>query len=124
MSQIDVRVAGAADPEEELRSLLRWLRADEQTGRALHGELRSLGPTDPEHMGTLLDVITLVVTGGLSAAQLVVSIDQWRAARRSRPRVVLRRGTVEIEVTGAEEATVRAVARLLDEERDDDGGSA
>ncbi|MEV8594100.1 hypothetical protein [Streptomyces sp. NPDC052012] len=124
MSQIDVRVAGVADTEQELRSLLRWLRADEEIGRALHGELRSSAPTDPEHMGNLLDLITLMVSGGLSAAQLVLSIDQWRAARRSRPRVVLRRGSVEIEVVGAEEPTVRAVAALLNEEQDDDGGPA
>lgn len=114
-----MRVAEAADPEEELRSLLRWLRADEQLGRALNGELRSSVPAGPGHMGTLLDLITLGVTGGLSAAQLVLSIDQWRAARRTRPRVVLRRGTTEVEVVGAQEETVRAVAALLREERNE-----
>ncbi|WP_020117476.1 effector-associated constant component EACC1 [Streptomyces canus] len=124
MPQIDVRVAGTADAERELRSLLHWLKADEETGRALHGELRSSGPADPEHMGTLLDLITLVVSGGLSAAQLTLCIDQWRTARRTPPRVILRSGTVEVEVIGAEEGTVRAIAALLNGERDDDGGPA
>ncbi|MFG2729652.1 hypothetical protein [Streptomyces canus] len=124
MPQIDVRVAGAADSEEELRSLLRWLKADEEVGPALHGELRSSEAADREHMGTLLDLASLVVSAGLAAAQLALAIEQWRAARRTPPRVTLRRGQVEIEVTGAGEQTVLAIAAMLDGEQDDDGGPA
>ncbi|MFD9489768.1 hypothetical protein [Streptomyces sp. NPDC059991] len=125
MSKIEIRVRGAADPEAELRSLLRWLHADDEVGRAVHGTLGSSRPPDPEHMGTLLDVMSLVVSGGLGAGQLALSVGQWRSARRTAPAVVMRRGAVEIELNGADPATIaRITALLAGEERSGDGGSA
>ncbi|MEU5437031.1 hypothetical protein AB0G73_27110 [Streptomyces sp. NPDC020719] len=125
MSKIEIRVSGAADPEAELRSLLRWLHVDEAVGHAVHGTLGSSAPADPEHMGTLLDVMSLVVSGGLSAGQLALAVDQWRTARRASPRVLVRRGAVEIEIDGADPATIaRITALLAGEEHSGDGGSA
>nr|WP_223184150.1 hypothetical protein [Streptomyces sp. CBMA152] len=125
VSKIEIRVRGAADPETELRSLLKWLHADDEVRRDVHGTLAGSAPADPEHMGALLDVISLVVSGGLSAGQLVLAVDQWRTARRASPRVVVRRDGVEIEIDGADPATIaRITALLADEERSGDGGSA
>ncbi|MFI1101511.1 hypothetical protein [Streptomyces melanogenes] len=128
MTQIEVRVTGGADPEEELRSLLRWLKADDDIGRGVHGVLASSEPARPDHLGVLLDLISLSVSGGLSAAQLSLAIDQWRAGRRGARRVTLRRGGLEIEVDGADARTVQEIAELLrrtaDEEQGDAGGPA
>lgn len=128
MTQIEVRVTGGADSEEELRSLLRWLKADDGIGRGVHGVLAGSEPARPDHLGVLLDLISLSVSGGLSAAQLSLAIDQWRAGRRGGRRVTLRRGGWEIEVDGADAQTVRDIAELLrepaDEEQGDAGGPA
>ncbi|MCT9092097.1 hypothetical protein N4G70_24940 [Streptomyces sp. ASQP_92] len=122
---IEIRVHGVADTEAELRSLLRWLKADDEIGPRVHGMLGSSAPADPEHMGALLDVISLTVGNGLAAAQFALSIHQWRAARRAPTGVVLRRGGVEIEVHGADPAVLRGVTALLaEEERAGDGGTA
>ncbi|OIJ66728.1 hypothetical protein WN71_016930 [Streptomyces mangrovisoli] len=122
---VEVRVRGSVDPETELRSLLRWLTADEEVGPAVHGTLAASAPARPDHMGTLLDLISLAVGGGLSAAQLALAIDQWRTQRRGSPRVTLRRGDTEIEVDGRDERILRTVAELLEsEEPADDGGAA
>ncbi|MEU9998950.1 hypothetical protein [Streptomyces sp. NPDC050848] len=125
---IQVRVTGTADPEDELRSLLRWLKADDEVGPSAHGVLAGSAPPHPEHMGTLLDIISLTVASGLSATQLAVAIGQWRTTRRRTPDVTLRRGDTEVTVTGADAGTVRALAELMAEpgreERPDDGGTA
>ncbi|MBV2354478.1 hypothetical protein KUM39_08915 [Streptomyces sp. J2-1] len=124
MTSIEIRVPGAADPEAELRSLLRWLTADEETGPRVRGRLAGSAPARPGSLGTYLDIISLVVSGGLSAGQLALAVDQWRAHRRAAPKVTLRRGPVEIEVTGADPEALRTLAELLaDEERPGDGGT-
>ncbi|MFE4862467.1 hypothetical protein [Streptomyces sp. NPDC056670] len=122
---IEIRVHGVADAEAELRSLLRWLKADEEVGLRVHGALGSSEPADPEHMGALIDIISLTVSNGLAAAQFALSIQQWRATRRAPAAVVLRRGGTEVEVVGADPAVLRGVAALLEgEERAGDGGTA
>lgn len=125
VTAIEVRVHDVADPETELRSLLRWLTADEEVGRAVHGRLAGSAPARPDHQGTLIDLISLAVSGGLSAAQLSFAVDQWRTQRRGSPRVTLRRGGLEVEVDGSDEDTLRKVVALLEsEERTGDGGTA
>ena len=125
VTAIEVRVHDVADPETELRSLLRWLTADEEVGRAVHGRLAGSVPPRPDHQGVLVDLISLLVSGGLSAAQLSFAIDQWRAQRRGSPRVTLRWGGLEVEVDAGDEETLRRVTELLEsEERTGDGGTA
>ncbi|MEU6091188.1 hypothetical protein ABZ865_31345 [Streptomyces sp. NPDC047085] len=125
MPPIEVRLTDAAEQESELRSLLRWLKADEDVGRHIHGTLAGSEPARPDHLGTLLDLISLAVGTGLSGAQLTFAIDQWRTHRRSAARVVLRRGDLVVEVDGSDPETVRRVAELLEsEERPGDGGTA
>ncbi|OON82125.1 effector-associated constant component EACC1 [Streptomyces tsukubensis] len=105
------------DTEEELRSLLRWLRADE----SLHGTMTVVAapsaPPVPDAMGAGgFDILQLAVTSGFSAAALAVSILQWKSSTRGSTRVRVRRGDIEVELTGelASDEEVRRVIRLLD----------
>ncbi|CAM5237000.1 effector-associated constant component EACC1 [Streptomyces aurantiogriseus] len=101
--------------EDDLRSLLLWLREDETVDLLVHPG--SLGPPPPGGMGTGFDLLQFAVSGGLSAASLVVSVLQWQTSRRRAPAVTLRRGDVEVLLTAQaarDEETVRRLVTLLD----------
>ncbi|MFD8382677.1 hypothetical protein ACFV2X_29915 [Streptomyces sp. NPDC059679] len=119
MAELRVSADGAvgADNEDELRSLLRWLREDESLERLVGGRVGAAGPAVPGHMGTGFDVLQLVLGTGLSSAALAVSILQWRDARRTRPALTLRRGDIEVDIppeAAADEDTVRRIVALLE----------
>ena len=79
------------DPgQEELRSLHEWLLTDTGARRFGHVEWAASepapgpAPDEPHHGGVMsgaLDVITLVLGSGFSAAALAVQIAQWRGTR-------------------------------------------
>ena len=125
---IEVALGGDDTPdvwEDELRSLLRWLRDDDGLARQLEGHMRAGKAPEPGHMGTGFDVLQLALGSGLSAGSLAVSVLQWRdALRGSRPTITLRRGdiTVEIPAQGDVDTDLLArVIRLLDGEAESDG---
>ncbi|MEV8321108.1 hypothetical protein AB0Q95_43865 [Streptomyces sp. NPDC059900] len=125
MQSIRATVETDGDVEEELRSLLRWLRADEETGPYTYGELASSVAPDPEHMGAPpLDLISLTVSVALGAGQLAVGIAQWRGARPGAPKVTLHRGDVRVEVHDADPDTVLRLTEMLAEGRDDGSAGA
>ncbi|MGN9793852.1 effector-associated constant component EACC1 [Streptomyces sp. OZ13] len=98
-------------------------------GPHVHGRLVGSAPARADHMGVVLDLISLTVAGGLSAAQLAVAVSQWRAARRAAPAVTIRHGDVEIDVRSGDAATALAIAELLREQahggqQGDDRGTA
>lgn len=109
------------DHEDDLRSLLRWVRADEGVeGVAAAGGLdggRIVGaPPGPGEMGLGFDVLQFAVGSGISLGALAVSVAQWLDARAERSRrrvVVLRRGGTEIELPAGADADPAALARLL-----------
>ncbi|MEU6667835.1 hypothetical protein [Streptomyces sp. NPDC046727] len=106
---------GHSAAEDDLRSLLRWLRADETL--AVRARAGSGSPPDPGGMGAGFDILQLALGTGLSAGSLVVSVLQWQAARRHAPAVTLRRGDVEVLLTSRaarDEETVRRIVELLD----------
>lgn len=120
--------------EDELRSLLRWLHADESVD--VRGRIGTAAPPPAHHMGAGFDLLELAIGSGLSAASLVFSVLQWQSARRGSPSVTLRRGDVEIVLTreaAADEAALRGLIAWLDtapapashpsdgEQRGDDG---
>ncbi|MBM9509296.1 effector-associated constant component EACC1 [Actinacidiphila acididurans] len=121
MVEIEVGLAAAVpeDTEDDLRSLLRWLRADESLAGRADGQVRDGAPPRPGQMGTAFDILQLTLGSGLSAASLVVSVLQWRDAHRRPPALVLRRGeaTVEVPATGEVDAAalVQAVVLLAEE---------
>ncbi|MEU1041674.1 hypothetical protein ACFYP4_31655 [Streptomyces sp. NPDC005551] len=106
----------ALGSEDELRSLLRWLHADEtlDVRARIGGE-----PAAAQHMGSGFDLLQLALGSGLSTASLVVSVLQWQSSRRRAPAVTLRRGEVEVLLTAEaarDEETLRRIVGLLDGE--------
>ncbi|WP_146164003.1 effector-associated constant component EACC1 [Pseudosporangium ferrugineum] len=72
---------------EDAESLHRWLRGEQAV--RVDGRLARGRDGDPETMGTLLDVLTLVIGSGLSAGQLALAVASWRDSRRPSPRVTI-----------------------------------
>ncbi|MET9451041.1 effector-associated constant component EACC1 [Streptomyces cinerochromogenes] len=106
---------GSCGTEDDLRSLLRWLSADDTV--PVRGRIVSGGPPVPGGMGSGFDLLQLAVSSGLSVGSLVVSVLQWQAARRDAPAVTLRRGDVEVVLSARaarDEETVRGIVDLLD----------
>ncbi|GGZ94677.1 effector-associated constant component EACC1 [Streptomyces subrutilus] len=116
--RVDERGPGAG-AEDELRSLLRWLTADE----TLAGGLRTRLVHDPdgapdtdvaaEPMGFGLDLLQLAVGSGLSTGSLVFAVLQWQASRRPAPDLTVRRGDYEVRLTGDAARDPDALARVL-----------
>ncbi|UWE10951.1 effector-associated constant component EACC1 [Actinacidiphila bryophytorum] len=102
---------GAA--EDDLRSLLRWLRADETLAGLSAGRIRDGGPPQPGAMGLAFDVLQLTIGSGLSAGALAVSVAQWRDARRRPPGITLRRGRTTVEIPATGPVDVAALTRAL-----------
>jgi hypothetical protein len=102
---------GAA--EDDLRSLLRWLRADETLAGLSAGRIRDGGPPQPGAMGLAFDVLQLTIGSGLSAGALAVSVAQWRDARRRPPGITLRRGRTTVEIPATGPVDVVALTRAL-----------
>ncbi|MFG2794029.1 hypothetical protein [Streptomyces sp. NPDC048419] len=109
--QFQVRVASGQ--EGELRSLQGWLRNEPATRAATV----SLGGTTPApgSMGQLFDVLEFVTGNGWSAASFVLSVLAWRQTRPRPPRVVIRRGEVEISLAEGSEEEVRALVAALEQ---------
>ncbi|MGC9665685.1 effector-associated constant component EACC1 [Planosporangium sp. 12N6] len=109
--QVRVRVAGGS--VDEYRSLLSWLRDEPEVRR--HGQLTAVaGDTGAGQMGTALDVLTLVVGSGLSAAQLAFSIIMWRASRDQPVRVILEHDGRAVPVDTTDPGAAEAIAAKLE----------
>lgn len=70
-------------------ALHRWL-AEEPLVRQ-HGRLCWAAGAAPDRLGPGLDVLSLVLSSGFSALELLLSIAQWRASRPGAPTVVISR---------------------------------
>ncbi|MER5356891.1 hypothetical protein [Streptomyces sp. NPDC002785] len=103
--------------EEELRSLSQWLEADSAVRRHVQIAPGTSRPLIPGQQGDLLDLITLVVSSGFSAASLAVSIASWRASRPTPPAVIVTRDAgerAEIPSDASSQETEASVRRLLE----------
>ncbi|WP_179500020.1 hypothetical protein [Streptomyces sp. WZ.A104] len=123
MTKVEVRVVGnehAEGGEADLRSLLRWVDAEDSLRHEVKGRIASGTTAPPGSMGTGFDVLELLIGSGLSTGALVVSVAQWRASRRNRPAITLRRGEVEVEIpaNGVSADMVERIVTLLDREAD------
>ncbi|PRY42739.1 effector-associated constant component EACC1 [Umezawaea tangerina] len=106
------------DSDEELRSLARWLRdEDEFRGRV---ELLA-APIAADEMGADLESVVTIVTSG-TAGVFVTSLFAWLERRRSasRVRLTIRTGTgatVELTCGSAEDAdaVLKQITKIIDE---------
>ncbi|MBO4259622.1 effector-associated constant component EACC1 [Streptomyces griseorubiginosus] len=110
--QFQIRVTSSR-PESELRSLHGWLRQEPATRTAVVSQAGQ-APA-PGSMGSLFDVLELVTGNGWSAASFVLSVLTWRQTRPRPPRVVIRRGEVEISLAEGSEEEVRAMVAALEQ---------
>jgi hypothetical protein len=96
---------------DESRSLLRWLRDEPEVRR--HGEPTTPADDTGGRMGTVMDVLTLVLGSGLSAAQLVTSIIMWRASHGRQIRVIIERDDREVPIDTDDPAEAVAIAARI-----------
>ncbi|GAA3350560.1 hypothetical protein GCM10020358_76970 [Amorphoplanes nipponensis] len=108
-----VRLRLECDSTADAESLHRWLRREQAV--RVDGELARGGTDDPERMGTLLDVLTLVIGSGLSAGQLALAVAGWRDARRPAPRVTVTHTAPDGAVTRIEVADHASLTAALTE---------
>ncbi|MEU9605573.1 hypothetical protein [Streptomyces sp. NPDC048057] len=102
-----------SDPDEgpALRDLFRWLRDDED----VPGEVSLAAAPVPGAMSSGLDVINVVLTHAVGAANLALAYVGWRTARRSRAVLTFTRPSDGLTVTvdGGSDETVRALVDAL-----------
>jgi hypothetical protein len=98
---VPVRLRLECDSTADAESLHRWLR-QEQAIR-VDGGLARAASDDPETMGTLLDVLTLV------------AVASWRDARRPAPTVTITHTAADGAVTRIEAAGHEALTAALTE---------
>ncbi|MFD8413426.1 hypothetical protein ACFV2Q_16930 [Streptomyces sp. NPDC059650] len=108
--RVDLHVQG---DQAALRSLYKWLSRDPDLRRTARIELTGQSP-QPGDMGDVLDLVTLVIGSGWSAASLGVAVAAWRGTRPNPPAVTIRRGDLEIVLTGADEEQMRRAVAVLD----------
>jgi hypothetical protein len=113
---VRVRVRVADGSADESRSLATWLRDEPQVRAFGQPETAGNGGTDggTGEMGTGMEVLTLLLGTGLSAAQLVLSIIMWRATRDEPVRVVIVRDDREVAVETSDPDEAAAIATRLE----------
>ncbi|WP_307130216.1 effector-associated constant component EACC1 [Streptomyces aurantiacus] len=101
-------------PETELRSLHMWLMADPAARRHAKPALGASHPSTPGAQGDALDLVSLVVSGGFSAASLAMSLVAWRATRPLRPTVTVDRPDgLTVTISGSSPEEARRLIELL-----------
>ena len=119
---IDRSSTDRSSTAEELRSLYTWLLADSRARRCAEVEWAAATPAPADSMGGVLDVLSLVLGSGFSAASLAVSLAQWRGTcGRPDPGVTVERpdGTKVVINTSSAEETERLLVSLLHVPRQD-----
>jgi Effector Associated Constant Component 1 len=97
---VPVRLRLECGTSADAESLHRWLRREQAV--RVDGELARAESDDAATMGTLLDVLTLVIGSGLSAGQLALAIASWRDSRRTPPIVTITHTAADGAVTRIE----------------------
>ncbi|WP_435604045.1 effector-associated constant component EACC1 [Streptomyces sp. bgisy130] len=111
--RVEVRVESA---DNELRSLLNWLRNDPDTRRSAALEMREQPPQEGQ-MGTVADVLQLVTENGWNAANFVLALAAWKRTRPRASRVTVRRDDLVDALTDCSEEQIARLVHLLQEEQ-------
>ncbi|MCX4673571.1 hypothetical protein OG453_44250 [Streptomyces sp. NBC_01381] len=99
--QVTFQIAGDT-VEDDARSLHDWLRLDRNMRSAGRIELTSSAQPRPGQQGSVLDLVSLALTGSFSAASLAVSIVSWRTTRPQEP-------TITVELENGSKVTITGV---------------
>lgn len=101
--------------EGGLRSLTQWLAADPGVRRHVEVTPGSAAPARPGQQGDLVDLVSLVLGSGFSAASLALSVANWRATRPQPPTLVVERADgVKVQITGhSSQDTEEMIRRVL-----------
>ncbi|MFE8948154.1 hypothetical protein [Streptomyces sp. NPDC007856] len=111
--QVILSLAGDS-AEEEVRSLYDWLLLDRKVRREARLEMGSSSAPVPGQQGAALDLISLVLGNGISAASLGVSIASWRATRPKEPTITVERvDGSKVTITGASQAEAQHLVEQL-----------
>ncbi|MGV9848016.1 effector-associated constant component EACC1 [Streptomyces sp. NPDC003442] len=107
----------SGEAEAELRSLAAWLGIDRAVRPSVRANLASAGPAEAGHQGNGIDILSLVLSSGFSAASLATSIATWRSTRPQRPSLTVERPDgVVIQISGhSEEEARQLLQRALGE---------
>lgn len=124
--QITFRViASDTSVEAETRSLCDWLRLEPGIRRYANISMGSSTAPVPGAQGPVLDLVSLLVSSGFSAASLGVSIDTWRRQRQAHPTVSVERDGTTVMIEGSVLEARRLLEDLLrDPDEDPDAGGA
>jgi hypothetical protein len=111
--QTQIRISLPGNDLDDIRSLWTWLGSERAVRRS--GRMRWAGRESDGNMGTAFDAIQLAVGSGLSIAQLVFAVAQWRASRSApdAPAVEVEYRGSRVTITGHEPADVTAIVDAL-----------
>lgn len=111
--RVTVMVDGA-DAGEDARHLYRWLCDAERLRYEARFELASQQPEDdPSAMGTVLDVVGIVLASGFSAAGLAATLAMWRTGRPRAGAATLTVGATTVTIEDGSPETIRAIVDAL-----------
>ncbi|WP_406279627.1 hypothetical protein [Embleya sp. NBC_00896] len=116
-----VQVSVVGDEGIEVAALQRWLAMDPDVRGGAAMSYAEDGTTGA--MGATLDVVNVVLSNGIGLSGLLVAIAGWRRSRApiagpGGPDIVVRRGDVEVVLSGASEADISRAVRALEEPGD------
>ncbi|MGI5196425.1 effector-associated constant component EACC1 [Streptomyces sp. CA-288835] len=116
--QVALRIAGDS-AEDDVRSLYEWLLLDRTVRREARVEMASSSVPVPGQQGAVLDLVSLVLGSGISAASLGVSIASWRATRPREPSITVERADGrKVTITGtSQQEAQRLIEQLLGEQQ-------
>ncbi|MFC9602340.1 hypothetical protein ACFTTN_02575 [Streptomyces niveus] len=86
-----VGLADEGTAERELLSLHTWLLAEPAARRHARPVLDTAGSPQAGAQGDMIDLVSLVVNSGFSAASFALSLAAWRATRPGQPVVTVER---------------------------------
>ncbi|MFD4700943.1 effector-associated constant component EACC1 [Streptomyces niveus] len=120
-----MRVEVCVEPaDDELRSLLTWLRRDPDIRRTASVEMCEQPPREGE-MGAVSDILQLVTENGWSAANFALTLAAWKQTRPRASRVTVRHEDFVDALTDCSDEEIERITRLLQESRRNGGeGSA
>ncbi|WP_353962644.1 hypothetical protein [Streptomyces sp. NBC_00687] len=105
--------------EHDARSLYEWLLLDRAIRRDGLLTMASSSFPVPGQQGSVIDLVSLVLGSGISAASLGVSVASWRTTRPQPPTMCIERADgTRVTITGTSQAEAqRLIEQLLGDQQ-------